>query len=66
VAWQRLAFTTLGFVLVCSWIVVQASTWTPAALHHPLWQWMRDTFKVDNPGSITVNRTETFSRCCGY
>ena len=59
VAFRRVAFPALGFLVVCGWIVFQASTWIPFGLQHPLWQWMRDTFKIDVAGSLTINRIET-------
>ena len=60
VSLKRVAFPALGFTIVCVWILVQASTLTPTLLHHPFWQWVGQGLEIDVPGSITLNRTETY------
>jgi O-antigen ligase len=60
VAVSRLAFPVAAFALVSIWIAFQAGTWTPQYLHHPLWQWEREGLSIDVPGSISINRSETY------
>src|ERR1700680_4617495 len=60
VSLNRVPFPALGFTIVCVWILVQASTLTPTLLHHPFWQWVGQGLEIDVPGSITLNRTETY------
>jgi O-antigen ligase len=57
---SRVAFPVGAFVLVCAWILIQASTWTPAPLHNPVYQLLRERAHLDIPGSMTINRTETY------
>jgi O-antigen ligase len=57
---KRVAFPVGAFVLVCVWILIQATTWTPAQLHNPLYQFLRERANLNISGSITINRTETY------
>jgi O-antigen ligase len=54
------AFPVGIFILVCVWILIQATTWTPAQLHNPIYQLLRERAHLDISGSITINRTETY------
>ena len=60
VAFKRVAYPAAIFALTGLWIVVQASTWIPAWLENPIYQYGRDTFKIDILGSITINRELTY------
>jgi O-antigen ligase len=57
---KLVAFPAGAFVLVCVWILIQATTWTPAQLHNPIYQLLRERANLDISGSITINRTETY------
>ena len=45
----------LLFLLACSWILVQAGTWTPDGWHHPLWQMTADTLGAEIAGRVTLS-----------
>ena len=60
VAFKRVAYPAAIFALTGLWIVFQASTWIPAWLENPIYQYGRDTFKIDILGSITINRELTY------
>ena len=47
------------FVAVVAWILIQNATWTPAWLHHPIWQMSADALDRPVDGSISVNRDLT-------
>src|SRR5262249_35609382 len=47
------------FGAVVLWILIQNATWTPAWLHHPIWQMAADALGTPIDGSITVNRDLT-------
>src|SRR5262245_27830941 len=47
------------FAAVVLWIVIQSATWTPAWLHHPIWQMAADALDRPTAGSISVNRDLT-------
>src|SRR5262249_42979119 len=47
------------FSAVVIWILIQNATWTPAWLHHPIWQMSADALERPIDGSITVNRDLT-------
>jgi O-antigen ligase len=47
------------FAVVVLWILLQSATWTPAALHHPIWAMASEALGKNLPGSITVNRELT-------
>ncbi len=51
---------TIGFILVLIWGVVQISTFTPEAWHHPLWSETSAVFGVDLKGSISLARGAGF------
>ena len=56
VALKRVAYPAVIFAVTCVWILIQASTWIPAWLENPIYQYGRDTFHIDISGSITINR----------
>jgi O-antigen ligase len=60
VAIKKVAYPAVIFVLTCVWILIQASTWSPVWLEHPIYQYTRETLSIDLPGSITVNRGLTY------
>ena len=60
VALKRLAYPAAIFVLVCLWILIQASAWTPAWLENPFYQYGRETLNIELAGSITINRALTY------
>jgi O-antigen ligase len=47
------------FAAVVIWILIQNATWTPAWLHHPIWQMSADALERPIDGSISVNRDLT-------
>jgi O-antigen ligase len=47
------------FALVVLWITVQMATWTPAALHHPIWAMASEALGKELAGSVSVNRELT-------
>ena len=47
------------FAAVVLWILIQNATWTPAWLHHPIWQMSADALDRPVDGSISVNRELT-------
>jgi O-antigen ligase len=47
------------FAAVIVWILIQNATWTPAWLHHPIWQMAADALDKPIDGSISVNRELT-------
>jgi O-antigen ligase len=47
------------FAAVILWILIQNATWTPAWLHHPIWQMAADALDKPIDGSISVNRELT-------
>jgi O-antigen ligase len=60
VALRRVALPAAIFALTALWIAFQASTWIPVWLENPIYQYGRDTFKINIPGSITINRELTY------
>ena len=60
VAIKRVAYPAVIFALTCVWILIQASTWIPAWLENPIYQYARETLSIDLPGSITINRALTY------
>jgi O-antigen ligase len=59
VAWRAVAlpFICVGAVIV--FITVQNATWTPRALHHPIWDMTAAALDRPVAGSISVNRDLT-------
>jgi hypothetical protein len=47
------------FAGVLLWILLQNATWTPAWLHHPIWQMSADALDKPVDGSISVSRDLT-------
>ena len=47
------------FAAVALWILVQNATWTPAWMHHPIWQMAADALDKPIDGSLSVNRDLT-------
>jgi O-antigen ligase len=47
------------FAAVVIWILIQNATWTPAWLHHPIWQMAADALDKPIDGSIGVDRDLT-------
>ena len=47
------------FAAVVLWIFLQNATWTPAWLHHPIWQMSADALDKPVDGSISVSRDLT-------
>ena len=47
------------FGAVVLWILIQNATWTPAWLHHPIWQMTADALDQTVDGSISVDRELT-------
>jgi len=60
VALKRVAYPAVIFAVTFVWILIQASTWIPAWLEHPIYQYGRETLNIDLPGSITINRALTY------
>jgi O-antigen ligase len=60
VAIKRLTYAVVIFALTCVWILIQASTWIPTWLENSFYQYGRETYGVDFPGSISTNRSLTY------
>src|SRR6516165_7292588 len=61
VAIKRLAFPAVIFAFTCVWILIQASTWIPTWLENSIYQYGRETYGIDLPGSISINRELTYT-----
>jgi O-antigen ligase len=59
VAMRQIRVPAALFAAVVLWILVQNATWTPAWLHHPIWQMSADALDRPVDGSISVNRELT-------
>jgi O-antigen ligase len=56
---RQLALPASLFMAVLLWAVIQNATWTPVALHHPIWGMASDALDRPIAGSISVNRDLT-------
>jgi O-antigen ligase len=56
---RRLAPVGILFAVVLLWIAVQASPWSPAALHAPVWGVAESLLNRPLAGAISINPTET-------
>lgn len=54
VPFRKIIFIAIPYFLVCAWIVVQISPWTPDALHHPAWQSLEAATAQEGTGRITI------------
>src|SRR5205823_12827294 len=59
VAIKQIKVPAALFAVVVVWILIQNATWTPAWLHHPIWQMAADALDKPIDGSISVNRDLT-------
>jgi hypothetical protein len=59
VAIKQIKVPAALFAAVVIWILIQNATWTPAWLHHPIWQMAADALDKPIDGSISVNRDLT-------
>ena len=59
VAVRQIGIPAALFGAVVLWILLQNATWTPAWLHHPIWQMAADALDKPVAGSISVNRDLT-------
>src|SRR5262245_50614861 len=59
VAIKQIKVPAALFAAVVLWILTQNATWTPAWLHHPIWQMAADALDKSIDGSISVNRDLT-------
>jgi O-antigen ligase len=59
VAIRQIKVPVALFVAVVLWILIQNATWTPAWLHHPIWQMSAHALARPVDGSISVNRELT-------
>jgi O-antigen ligase len=59
VAIKQIKFPAALFAAVVLWILIQNATWTPALLHHPIWQMAADALERPIDGSISVSRDLT-------
>ncbi len=59
VAIKQIKVPAALFAAVVLWILIQNATWTPAWLHHPIWQMAADALDKPIDGSISVNRDLT-------
>jgi O-antigen ligase len=55
-----IAFPLIAIGLVLMWAFLQTVTWTPAALHHPIWNAAAEALGREINGSISVNPSETW------
>ena len=56
---RSIRLPALLFAAAAAWAVFQNATWTPAGLHHPVWQVAADVLGRPIPGSISVDRDLT-------
>jgi O-antigen ligase len=49
------------FALACAWVVVQASAWSPAAWHHPLWPLAGEALQQDLPGRVSLAAEDSWT-----
>jgi O-antigen ligase len=59
VAMKQIKVPAALFAAVVIWILIQNATWTPAWLHHPIWQMAADALDKPIDGSISVDRDLT-------
>ena len=59
VSFRRLLIPVACFAIVMGWIILQWTTATPVALHHPIWLSASETLEFGLAGSISVNRDAT-------
>src|SRR5262249_49444621 len=59
VAIKQIKVPAALFAAVVIWILIQNASWTPAWLHHPIWQMAADALNKPVDGSISVNRDLT-------
>src|SRR5215468_5961362 len=59
VAIEQIKVPAALFTAVVIWILIQNATWTPAWLHHPIWQMAADALDKPIDGSISVDRDLT-------
>jgi O-Antigen ligase len=59
VAIKHIRVPTALFAAVVIWTLIQNATWTPAWLHHPIWQMAAEALDKPIDGSISVNRELT-------
>jgi O-antigen ligase len=59
VALKQIKVPAALFGAVVLWILIQNATWTPAWLHHPIWQMAAEALDKPIDGSISVNRDLT-------
>jgi O-antigen ligase len=62
---EKISIPAVLFGSAILWALMQWSSWTPSALHHPIWALAEDTLKIDLPGRITVNPSATLSSVAG-
>lgn len=58
--WRPAVWIALAITVWALWMVVQAVPYTPAALHHPIWQDMA-TSLPDVRGAISINPSTTWA-----
>jgi O-antigen ligase len=56
---QRIMLPAIGFAITVAWILLQMSSHTPAAWHHPIWSAAGDVLGIKLAGSISVNNDLT-------
>lgn len=59
----------LPFTAAVVWIALQASTWTPASWHHPLWTSTAEALQTNLDGAVSLNPFDGISglaRLLGY
>jgi len=55
----RLAIPLTAIGLVLLWVFLQTQSWTPEALHHPLWARAREALGQPLDGAISIDPSET-------
>lgn len=56
---RQIQLSAALFAAVVFWILIQNATWTPAWLHHPIWQMAAHALDKPIDGSISVDRDLT-------
>jgi O-antigen ligase len=64
--WARYRRLALAFLAVLAWMLVQASTLTPAFLHHPIWAEAAAALGRPLTGSIAVDRAAAYGEAAKF
>lgn len=66
VPWRNYRLPAVGYFAVLAWTLIQASTITPAVLHHPLWAEAAAVLGRPLEGAISLDPAETLSEATRF